>query len=581
MNPEQQRFIQKTREHHNNQEWHQAIKGYIALLSVHPNNAQFWHELGLAYVQTDGIQDALDSITKAHALSPNDPQILNNLGNAQQLNALWEDAEKSYSIALKIQPDYAEAWHNLARLYHKQKRVNPAIHAWKNALHLQPDYHDAHFSLGLLFLQENLWEEAGIQFKNALELNPDNRNAEFYCGVIALSQDKLEEAKRYFTSVLNDHSEHIESLVNMGVVLLKEERGQAAIEYFSKALACNNHHTEARNNLAATFMHFDRYENALQHYSVLLEEDPQNTEYLYNCGVAQMALGHLSEAQRCFDHLLRQIPTHFSSLNNLAAIAIRLEQRDKAVDLLKRALVANPGDTISQHMLSALQGHHQDQKTCPEYARNLFDNYALYYDKHLKETLSYQLPEQILQLLQKNDIFKVENTLDLGCGSGLTGLLLREMSEVLDGVDISSKMLAQARSKDIYDRLTENEIEQYLSKNAAQFSLIVAADVLPYFGSLSSLLALMVQRLKRHGFIIISYEKNDHTSWHLQENGRFSHEVHYVHSLVQRCGLDIVERQTVNGRTQEHQPIMMELLLLKKKTKPCSSNALQTHADAS
>jgi len=333
----------------------------------------------------------------------------------------------------------------------------------------------------------------------------------------------------------------------------------------------NNQHIEARNNLAATFMHFDRYENALQHYSVLLDDDPINIEYLYNCGVAQMALGHLSQAQSCFHKILHQAPTHFSSLNNLAAIAIRLEHRDEAVNLLQQAINANPNDTISQHMLSALQGNQHDQKTCPDYARNLFNNYALYYDKHLREILYYQVPEQIVQLLQENNINKVEKTLDLGCGSGLSGEALKNITTVLNGVDISKKMLAQARQKDIYDTLTEQEINDYLLREQSYYALIVAADVLPYFGCLSKLIQLMGQRLEEDGHIVVSFEKNNESPWLLQGNGRFSHQTEYVAKLAHHFQLQIIQCKTVKGRTQAQRPIMIDLMLLKKNKQVINS----------
>ena len=564
MNTKQKALMHKARAHQNNQEWTLAITSYKDLLEQLSDNGQLWHELGLAYVQVENMQGALCCLTKAHELLPCDYQILNNLGNVQQSLQQWDIAERSYTLAIEIKPRYAEAWHNLARLHCSLQRPMPAIEAWKEALHIQPDYHDAHFSLGLLFLQNNLLHEANVQFKNVLQLNPDNINAHFYSGVIALNDEQLTTAEQHFNTVLKHQHEHIEALVNMGVVLLKKEQAQEAINYFSKALVCDNNHIEARNNLAATFMYFDRYENALQHYSVLLDDDPMNIEYLYNCGVAQMALGHLAQAEQCFELVMQQNSGHFASLNNLAAIAIRQEQREKAVHLLKKALQINPSDTISQHMLSSLQGTHYNQKACPEYARNLFDNYALYYDKHLRETLSYEVPEQIAQILRDNSISNVNCTLDLGCGSGLSGEALRSMTAVLDGVDISPKMLLQAKNKSIYDALIEQEIIHYLQDKNDKYSLIVAADVLPYFGCLSVLFPLLRQQLEDNGHVVITHEQNSDTPWLLQDNGRFSHQSSYVTELAEQSGLDIVQCKSINGRTQAQKPIAMKLLLLKK-----------------
>ena len=44
--------------------------------------------------------------------------------------------------------------------------------------------------------------------------------------------------------------------------------------------------------------------------------------------------------------------------------------------------------------------------------------------------------------------------LDLGCGTGLTGIILREIAKHLTGVDIAAKMLAHAKEKEIYDEFS-------------------------------------------------------------------------------------------------------------------------------
>ena len=43
--------------------------------------------------------------------------------------------------------------------------------------------------------------------------------------------------------------------------------------------------------------------------------------------------------------------------------------------------------------------------------------------------------------------------LDLGCGTGLAGEALRRRAAWLEGVDLSSGMIDQARRKGLYDRL--------------------------------------------------------------------------------------------------------------------------------
>ena len=58
---------------------------------------------------------------------------------------------------------------------------------------------------------------------------------------------------------------------------------------------------------------------------------------------------------------------------------------------------------------------------------------------------------------------KFEKVIDLGCGTGLTGIELRDISNNLTGIDISSNMVAKTRELDVYDCLIEGDVVDILS----------------------------------------------------------------------------------------------------------------------
>ena len=357
--------------------------------------------------------------------------------------------------------------------------------------------------------------------------------------------------------------DHAFSLTNLGVIALKRDQGQMAIDYFTKALAFEPDNIEARNNMAATFIHHDRYENALMHYDVLLKQDPYNAEYLYNSGVAQMALGHLKEAIAHFEAMLTRDDKHFAALNNLAAIQIRLGNRAEAITLLQRAIAANPNDTASQFMLHALTGDEQHPKPCQDYVSNLFNNYALYYDQHMQGSLNYTLPYSIMQALYGMGYAHFKQTIDLGCGTGLSGVVLREASEHLTGLDIAAKMIAQAREKAVYDTLIEAELLSYLEENQQTYDLIVAADVIPYSGDLQPLFTIMKQRLSAKGLFVFSSEISTDQPWTLQDSARFCHHPDYVHDLCAEHDLELIYEEKIVARQQEHQDLFVMLYVAK------------------
>ncbi len=389
-------------------------------------------------------------------------------------------------------------------------------------------------------------------------------NKLFYQGVLALLQEDLDAAETHFLDVLSEDRTHAEARTNLGVIALKKNKPQQAIMYFSEALGFDETHENARNNLAATFIHHNRFENARTHYQVLLKAHPDNAEYHYNAGVAEMALGHLDEARTHFKAILKQNPNHGASLTNLASIASRLQQTTDAIHYLKRAKAANPNDTSSAFMLDALTEKTPMREASNDYTQNLFDNYALHYEKHLCDTLDYKLPQYIAKYLHQHMPDISPHTLDLGCGTGLTGSVLREVSQQLTGVDLSSKMLFEAEQKDIYDQLVHLDALQFLSQNNQQFSLITAADVLPYLGELDTLFKLTKSALTSSGRFIFSTEISHSTDWILQKTARFAHHPDYIQALATKYHFKIIHQASCSVRKQKNQDLPTALYVLTK-----------------
>jgi predicted TPR repeat methyltransferase len=454
---------------------------------------------------------------------------------------------------------------NLAALYERVGNQNQALVHYSKAVHAAPDFAIAHYNLGLMFLKQNQLDAAKTQFNNVLSLNPEHINAQFYQGIISLTHDKLDEAEKAFQAVLAQSKEHPDALANLGVIALKREQGQQAITYFSQALAFDEHHEDARNNLAATFMHYDRFENALTHYALLLEKYPNNLEYHYNAGVAEMALGQLEHATKHFELILKHNPKHHACLTNLASIAQRLGHTQKAISYLTHARDVNPHDKSSEFMLDAFKHGKEQRPACPEYAQNLFDNYALHYEKHMTQTLEYSVPRHMAQTLHLLiPTMHVTRALDLGCGTGLSGIILREISQHLTGVDLSPKMLAHARDKAVYDELIEAELITYLTQDKTTYDLISAADVLPYLGDLAPLFEHVKAHLTAQGLFILTHEISDTANWLLQTTARFAHHPRYLCALAEEYGFQVVHHESFVARKHHDDDLPVMLYALQR-----------------
>jgi SAM-dependent methyltransferase len=87
-------------------------------------------------------------------------------------------------------------------------------------------------------------------------------------------------------------------------------------------------------------------------------------------------------------------------------------------------------------------------------SRDIYDDWSQDYDAHLLAEFGYISPALAAAELAHNLEWRDLEVIDFGCGTGLVGEALRDQGFVnLDGADISTGMLEQARAKGCYRNL--------------------------------------------------------------------------------------------------------------------------------
>ena len=111
-------------------------------------------------------------------------------------------------------------------------------------------------------------------------------------------------------------------------------------------------------------------------------------------------------------------------------------------------------------MIAALGGRRAPRNAPDDYVRRQFDSYAEDFDKSLVGDLEYQAPELIEKALKavRAPDAPPADIADLGCGTGLVGPRVRPWARSLVGIDLSPKMIREARKRRVYDKLVMDEI---------------------------------------------------------------------------------------------------------------------------
>jgi predicted TPR repeat methyltransferase len=136
--------------------------------------------------------------------------------------------------------------------------------------------------------------------------------------------------------------------------------------------------------------------------------------------------------------------------------------------------------------------------------------------------------------------------LDLGCGTGLVAVALSDLTlGPFTGFDLSPRMLDRARAKGLYATLREARLPEVLCEDIGPWRLILAADLLCYFGALEEILGAVRDRMRPGGRFIFSVEEMlpnhdgsipGNGDWALGRQGRYVHAAQYVAATSDALG---------------------------------------------
>ena len=131
--------------------------------------------------------------------------------------------------------------------------------------------------------------------------------------------------------------------------------------------------------------------------------------------------------------------------------------------------------------------------------RALYDDWAASYEADITAQ-GYATPARCAAALRKYVQDTDVPVLDFGCGTGLSGQALRDAGfDVIDGVDLSSEMLALAQDKAIYRSLTRIKGGKTLPFADGTYSLIAAVGAIGSGAAPAGMLHTLMRKLPKGG----------------------------------------------------------------------------------
>ena len=369
---------------------------------------------------------------------------------------------------------------------------------------------------------------------------------------------------------------------------------QAALSAYRWAILLDPNDIMSRTNYAATLFDLKDYVGALNAADAAILMDPDFPDPYLICGNILSLLGFPNQAMYPYHRAYDFMPDNIPLGAFVAELYSQQEEPKDAFDLMMKLLEKDqynpalqlqmacmlcffmqngvklqevkhwanqwkekyPTDFSAQVYQNIAQENLQFNPISIENIEHTFDALAETYDMTAEEdaiNFINALENAMHTVLQDK---KGLNILDIGCGTGLAASPAREYTSgggALTGIDISQKLLDEAKTRHIYDQLQRAEALQFLSDKTESFDALIAANCFSYFADLDNIFAACAQALKPNGVLFFSIKQNtlnrEEKILYPPYNYIFSQK--YIRSLLKKNNLSVLSAAPLQEGSEE------------------------------
>jgi len=552
----------------------QAARCYALATEADPSHADAFLNLGYVQLESNDLAAARQALERARSLVPQNADVHFLLGELAGREDRLDDAVVHYSAALERNDRFEHAYRSMFSILVRQKAFARATLLMQRALAGSPQSVEFTFNLANALEANGEPLEAIRYFLSIIALAPNVPQFHHNLANVFAKLNRDDEAAPEYSKALSLDPAFIPSRISMGHMMLKRSASADAGFHFRRALEVAPENVDARIGLAAALEMAGEADQGTELLQLAVDEEPSSAR-LHN------ALGaHLlrqDDRDRSIRHLQKAVeldPDFVDPFMTLGNLHLKMGDKQRALVCYRRVLELQP-ESGAAHLVAMLEGE-SPARAPSEYVAKLFDQYADRFDAHLVQGLSYNVPEQIVAMIREvvTSDLRTWRVLDLGCGTGLVATALGPGVGHLVGVDLSGNMLAKARAIDMYDRLEQAEVVAMMHAEPAHaYTLVIAADVLVYFGSIDALVQEARRLLRPGGVLAFSVEElviatgaasadAPSPDFQLRDTGRYVHAWAYIERIATGLGFSVRAMKRTHGRVNLGKPVPALLVVL-------------------
>jgi predicted TPR repeat methyltransferase len=351
-------------------------------------------------------------------------------------------------------------------------------------------------------------------------------------------------------------------LANLGITQVRLGQWSAAVDTLALATQGDPTHRDAWLALAHAHEALQQWAPAVLAMKQALPLGLPTPALWLALARCQLRLERPLEALRAYEEALALDATLAEAWSQRGSLLRDAGQHAEAARSFQQALAHGGDEELNRFYLASVTPQPVPQRPPLAYVETLFDEYANDFQTHLVEGLNYQAHRTLLAPLMEGGAHYPQ-VLDLGCGTGLCGQLIRAQADAVDGVDVSGAMVAQARASGHYRQVVHGDLLPFLYASAEPVDLVLAADVFIYVGALEAVFQAVRARLRPGACFAFSVElASDGSELRLLPSLRYAHSGAYVERLAALNGFRVRQQWQAPLREDQRRPVMGLYVLL-------------------
>jgi len=391
----------------------------------------------------------------------------------------------------------------------------------------------------------------------------EQAKAFFFEGNALFEAGQLEDAAGRYQAALALVPGRPSILANLGVTLCRLGRWPEAVATLTQATKADPAHRDAWVALGLAQEALSNWAGAAHALQQGVKLGASTAQIQLSLALCLLRLERPDEALKALDQAIALDPTLAEAWSQRGSVLRDIGQYAEAARCFEQALAHGGDDTLHRFYLASVRAGEATPPQPPRaYVEALFDDYADDFQSHLIQHLKYQAHETLLAPLRVG-AQRFPLVLDLGCGTGLCGQLIRPHADAVDGVDLAQAMVEQARASGAYRRVEQGDLLGFLRSQNEPADLVIAADVFIYVGALDEVFAAVRQRLQPGGCFAFSVElAGEGQELQLRPSLRYAHSPAYVERLAKAHGFQVRQTWQAPLREDQRKPVMGLYVLL-------------------